>query len=77
MSYAGLQARLGDADFTRQEGNMETRQYRFDICVVDYFLFPKDGSHRIVSWAWRAPLVGDAFDEQACRRALATRDSAS
>ena len=69
--------RLGDADFTRTEGQMETWQYRFDICVVDYFLFAQEGDHEVVSWAWRALTVGETVDALACRRALAARDSAS
>ena len=77
ISSATLQARLGIADFTRREGEMETWQYRLDVCVVDYFLFPNEGRREIVSWAWRAPTVGIAVDAMACRRALATRDSGS
>ena len=77
ISSATLQARLGMADFTRREGKMETWQYRLDVCVVDYFLFPNEGRREIVSWAWRAPTVGIAVDAVACRRALATRDSGS
>lgn len=77
VSSTTLQTRLGTADFTRREGQMETWQYRLDICVVDYFLFPKADKHEIVSWAWRAPTVGESVDALACRRALAIRDSGS
>lgn len=76
-SLADLQSRLGPADFTRREGRMETWQYRLDICVVDYFLFPNNDGTRVVGWAWRAPVVGDPVDALACRRSLAGRDSAS
>ena len=71
-----LRARLGVADFTRQEGDMKTWQYRFTDCVVDYFLFPQDGATRVASWAWRSPVVGMSVDTTSCRRALARRDSA-
>ena len=72
-----LQSRLGEADFTRTEGEMETWQYRFETCVVDYFLVTDSDTARVVSWAWRAPVIGAQVDETACRRALAGRDSAS
>ena len=70
----GLRRRLGDADFSRTEGGMETRQYRLGECVVDYFLFTQDGSPRIVAWAWRTPVIGDTVDALSCRRALAARE---
>ena len=72
-----LQSRLGKADFTRTEGAVETWQYRFETCVVDYFLVVDSGSARVVSWAWRAPVIGAQVDERACRRALAGRAAAS
>ena len=70
-----LRARLGDADFARQEGNMKTWQYRFASCVVDYFLFPEEGVTRVAGWSWRAPVIGMEVDSTACRQALARRDS--
>ena len=72
-----LRSRLGEADFTRGEGEMKTWQYRFDTCVVDYFLLAEGDVARVVGWAWRAPVIGVEIDETACRRALAGRDSAS
>ena len=72
-----LRSRLGEADFTRDEGEMKTWQYRFDTCVVDYFLLAEGDVARVVGWAWRAPVIGVEIDETACRRALAGRDSAS
>ena len=72
-----LQSRLGEADFTRSEGEVETWQYRFETCVVDYFLVVDSDTAKIVSWAWRAPVIGAQVDETACRRALADRDAAS
>lgn len=70
-----LRARLGDADFARQEGNMKTWQYRFASCVVDYFLFPEEGVTRVAGWSWRAPVIGMEVDSTACRQAMARRDS--
>ena len=72
-----LRSRLGEADFTRTEGEVETWQYRFETCVVDYFLVVDSDTAKIVSWAWRAPVIGAQVDETACRRALADRDAAS
>ena len=77
LSEAALRTRLGAADFTRREGQMETWQYRLEMCVVDYFLSPKGGGREIVSWAWRSPMVGESIDALACRRALAARDDSS
>ena len=77
LSEAALRTRLGAADFTRREGQMETWQYRLEMCVVDYFLSPKEGGREIVSWAWRSPMVGESIDALACRRALAARDDSS
>ena len=76
MTPAQLRVRLGEADFARQEGDMKTWQYRFSGCVVDYFLFPKDGVSRVAGWTWRAPVIGMDVDATSCRRALAVRDSA-
>ena len=72
-----LRSRLGEADFTRTEGEVETWQYRFETCVVDYFLIVDSDAAMVGSWAWRAPVIGAQVDETACRRALAGRDSAS
>ena len=72
-----LRSRLGVADFTRTEGKVETWQYRFETCVVDYFLVVDSDAARVVSWAWRAPVIGAQVDKIACRRALASRDAAS
>ena len=77
ISIPMLQSRLGEADFTRNEGGVETWQYRFDTCVVDYFLIVESGAATVVSWAWRAPVIGASVDETACRRALAGRNAAS
>ena len=72
-----LQSKLGEADFTRSEGGVETWQYRFETCVVDYFLIVESGTTMVVSWAWRAPVIGAPIDEISCRRALAGRKAAS
>ena len=72
-----LQSRLGEADFSRTEGEVETWQYRFETCVVDYFLIVDSDATKIVGWAWRTPMIGAQVDEKACRRALAGRDAAS
>ena len=77
ISIPMLQSRLGQADFTRTEGGVETWQYRFKTCVVDYFLVVDSDATKIVSWAWRAPVISEQIDETACRRALAGRDAAS
>ena len=77
ISIPMLQSRLGEADFTRNEGGVETWQYRFDTCVVDYFLIVESGAATVVSWAWRAPVIGASVDKTACRRALAGRNAAS
>lgn len=77
LDPAGLQQRLGEADFKRREGPVETWQYRFPACVVDYFLYPDAANPAVRNWAWRSPVIGGRFDIMACRRALAGRDSAS
>ena len=72
-----LQQRLGDADFTRREGPVETWQYRFQTCVVDYFLYSGTAGPAVRSWAWRPPVIGGRLDATACRRDLAGRDRSS
>ena len=72
-----LQQRLGDADFKRREGSVETWQYRFQTCVVDYFLYPENADPAVRNWAWRSPVIGGRLDAKACRRALAERDQNS
>ena len=76
LDVQGLQQRLGDADFKRREGPVETWQYRFPTCVVDYFIYADQANPAIRSWAWRSPVIGGGLDVVACRRALADRDRA-
>ena len=66
--------RLGEADFSRREGGMETRQYRL-ANVSSTTRFRHDGP-QIVAPAWRAPVIGGAVDAVVRRRALAERDFA-
>ena len=77
LDVQGLQQRLGDADFKRREGPVETWQYRFPTCVVDYFIYADQANPAIRSWAWRSPVIGGGLDVVACRRALADRDRAN
>ena len=77
LNLLELQHRLGEADFTRREGAVETWQYRFQTCVVDYFIGAEISGPAVRSWAWRSPVIGGSLDATACRRELAGRDSAS
>ena len=74
LDTEGLQQRLGDADFKRREGPVETWQYRFPICVIDYFLYSDATKPEVRNWAWRSPVIGGTLDSVACRRALAKRE---
>ena len=74
LDASSLESRLGEADFSRHEGVVETRQYRFTACVVDYFLYPQDSVTAVRNWAWRSPVIGRSLDATACRQALAERD---
>lgn len=76
LDASSLESRLGEADFRRLEGVVETRQYRFTACVVDYFLYPEDSVTAVRNWAWRSPVIGRSLDATACRQALAERDDA-
>ena len=74
LDARGLRQRLGDADFKRREGPVETWQYRFRTCVVDYFVYAEDADPAVRKWVWRSPVIGGGLDVVACRRALAERD---
>ena len=74
LDTPGLRARLGEADFKRREGPVETWQYRFRTCVIDYFIQAGDAGPTVRGWAWRSPVIGSALDAETCRRALAGRD---
>ena len=77
LDAQGLRQRLGDADFKRREGPVETWQYRFRTCVVDYFVYAEDADPAVRKWVWRSPVIGGGLDVIACRRALAERDRAN
>ncbi len=77
LDAQGLRQRLGDADFKRREGPVETWQYRFRTCVVDYFVYAEDADPAVRKWVWRSPVIGGGLDVVACRRALAERDRAN
>ena len=48
MSDRQLTQRLGAPDFTRHDAPAEIWQYRSASCVLDVFLYPEDGSLKVV-----------------------------
>jgi len=48
MSDSQLTQRLGAPDFTRHDAPAEIWQYRSASCVLDVFLYPEDGSLKVV-----------------------------
>lgn len=53
ISEHELVQRLGEPDFTRKESTAEIWQYRSDTCVLDIFLYPEDGSLKVMHAATR------------------------
>lgn len=73
MDAARLSAMLGEPELHRQEPPAEVWQYRTDSCVLDVFLYPEGGQHRVVHSEARPRTGTGTVDAGRCLGALAHR----
>ena len=74
LDALGLVARLGQADYQRQEGGAEILQYRLPTCVLDFVMSGEEDARKLTSWHSRHRIQGEAYDEVSCFENLAARD---
>lgn len=71
---AGLQRLFGQPDADVREGPGRKLQFASGICVLDAYLYPKDGAEpRVTHLDTREP-DGSAIDRASCVAALTRRD---
>ena len=65
---------IGEADFIRQDGQIEIWQYQQPDCVVDFYV-PLGASEKnhISGWYMRPRIFGNQLDIQLCKAQLADR----
>ena len=65
---------IGEADFIRQDGQIEIWQYQQPDCVVDFYV-PLGNSEKnhISGWDMRPRIFGNQLDIQLCKAQLADR----
>lgn len=71
---AGLTKLFGAADADVREGQARKLQYQGKFCVLDAYLYPKDGGEPRVSYIDAREPDGSAIDHASCVAALTRRD---
>lgn len=71
---AGLTKLFGAADADVREGQARKLQYQGKFCVLDAYLYPKDGGEPRVSYIDAREPDGSAIDRASCVAALTRRD---
>ena len=65
---------IGEADFIRQDGQIEIWQYQQPDCVVDFYVPLGDSEKNHISgWDMRPRIFGNQLDIQLCKAQLADR----
>jgi hypothetical protein len=77
MSAADVEALVGEPDFRRVEPPAELWQYRTANCVVDLFLYDKDGGKRVIHEDARGRDPTGAGSDQCGGEVLSHRQRAS
>lgn len=62
----GVRSALGEPKRIRKEDSAQVWQYDGGSCVLDLFLYPEGGGHRVVHLEARDVLSGKAFDSDRC-----------
>lgn len=73
---AGLVRLFGDPDADVREGTGRKLQFGSAICVLDAYLYPKDGAEPRVTWLDAREPDGSAIDRASCVAALTRRREA-
>lgn len=71
---AGLTKLFGAADADVREGSARKLQYQGRFCVLDAYLYPKDGAEPRVTYIDAREPDGSAIDRASCVAALTRRD---
>jgi len=71
---AGLTKLFGTADADVREGSARKLQYQGRFCVLDAYLYPKDGAEPRVTYIDAREPDGSAIDRASCVAALTRRD---
>ncbi|MET3436547.1 hypothetical protein [Sphingomonas sp. 1185] len=71
---AGLTKLFGTADADVREGTARKLQYQGRFCVLDAYLYPKDGAEPRVTYIDAREPDGSAIDRASCVAALTRRD---
>lgn len=71
---ASLTKLFGQPDADVREGAARKLQYSSDICVLDAYLYPKDGGEPRVTYVDAREPDGSAIDRASCVAALVRRD---
>ncbi|MDQ1158591.1 hypothetical protein QE385_002918 [Sphingomonas sp. SORGH_AS 950] len=71
---AGLTKLFGAADADVREGTARKLQYQGRFCVLDAYLYPKDGAEPRVTYIDAREPDGSAIDRASCVAALTRRD---
>lgn len=74
LDALGLIARLGEADYQREEVGAKILQYRLPTCVVDFVMSGEGDARKLTSWHGRHRIQGEAYDDISCWENLAARD---
>ena len=73
QNAAGLVRLFGEPDADVREGTARKLQFTSKICVLDAYLYPKDGEPKVSYLDAREP-DGSAIDRASCVSALTRRD---
>ena len=71
---AGLVRLFGQPDADIREGSARKLQFESGICVLDAYLYPKDGGEPKVTYVDAREPDGSAIDRASCVAALTRRD---
>lgn len=73
---AGLVRLFGDADADVREGDARKLQFESGICVLDAYLYPKDGAEPRVTYLDAREPDGSPIDRASCVAAMTRRRAA-
>ncbi|AXJ95831.1 MULTISPECIES: hypothetical protein [unclassified Sphingomonas] len=74
QNAAGLAALFGQPDADTREGPARKLQFAGPICVLDAYLYPKDGGEQRVTYLDAREPDGSTIDRASCVAALTRRD---
>lgn len=76
QNAAALEALFGAADRDVREMSARKLQFASSVCVLDAYLYPKEGHEPMVGYVDARTPAGDDIDRASCIAALARRKAA-